>query len=114
MRPVAACVIALAALLAAQARGGLIRRLIAENLAGPPEQRVAARYEFDPDVAARRRAEFEELHGPRGERLVERLGLGEDGFSRERRLRQRARDLAPPAAATLAPPANATLATPAA
>lgn len=47
---------------------------------------------IDPDAGLRRRIEFESVNGRYSNKLVERLGLGEDGRTEERRARQRLRD----------------------
>lgn len=47
---------------------------------------------FDPDVALKRRRNFIELHGDKGDKLIERLGLGIDGNDQERLAKQRERD----------------------
>ncbi|GFG29828.1 hypothetical protein Cfor_02792 [Coptotermes formosanus] len=71
---------------------GVIRQLIQQNLAGLPENFKVVSWKFDPDVAYRRRAEFEDKHGVHGQKLIARLGQGEDGHQEERRLRQIERD----------------------
>lgn len=73
--------------------GGIIRQLIRENLAGSAENFQVVSWKFDPDVADRRSAEFERKHGVRGQKLIARLGQGEDGYQEERRLRQIERDV---------------------
>ncbi|KAK3932585.1 85 kDa surface antigen [Frankliniella fusca] len=80
---------------AAAAPRGLIYTLLRDNVAGAPVTHIKQSWPFDPHVALRRRAEFEQLHGYRGYALVERSGLGEDGRQEERRQQQRARDLVP-------------------
>lgn len=47
---------------------------------------------FDPDVGIRRSRQYQELNGHLGEKAIERLGLGIDGYDRERLAEQRARD----------------------
>ncbi|XP_049830519.1 uncharacterized protein LOC126272047 [Schistocerca gregaria] len=73
---------------------GLIQRLVRNNLAGAPENFRTQQWDFDPEVSDRRRTEFEARHGRMGERLVQRFGLGEDGFPELRLQQQLARDAA--------------------
>ncbi len=68
---------------------------VRENVAGAPLSHTPQAWSFDPNVALRRRAEFQQLHGYRGYALVERSGLGEDGFQEQRRQQLRARDSVP-------------------
>jgi hypothetical protein len=72
--------------------GGIIKQLIQENLAGPVVNFQVVSWKFDPDAADRRRVEFEQKHGVRGQKLIARLGYGEDGYHKERRLKQIERD----------------------
>jgi hypothetical protein len=71
---------------------GIIKQIIQQNLAGLPENFEVVSWKFDPDAAHRRRAEFEDKHGVYGQRLIARLGQGEDGHQEERRLKQIERD----------------------
>ena len=71
---------------------GIIRQIIQQNLAGAAENFQVVSWKFDPDIAYRRRAEFEEKHGVYGQKLIARLGQGEDGHHEERRLKQIERD----------------------
>lgn len=68
--------------------GGFIRT----NLIGHPVIHEKTSWIFDPDVAMKRRRQFIELHGDKGEKLIERLGLGIDGNDEERLEEQRKRD----------------------
>ncbi|XP_013168691.1 PREDICTED: uncharacterized protein LOC106118574 [Papilio xuthus] len=68
--------------------GGFIRT----NLIGHPVIHEEQSWIFDPDVAVRRSKQFIELNGDKGEKLIERLGLGIDGYDEERLKIQRARD----------------------
>ncbi|XP_068083566.1 uncharacterized protein [Anabrus simplex] len=72
---------------------GLIRTLIRDNLAGKPVNFQVQEWRFDPYVAERMRPEYEALNGIRGEELIERFGLGEDGYTEQRRELQRQRDI---------------------
>ena len=74
---------------------GIIYTLLRDNVAGAPVAHQKQVWSFDPTLSLRRRKEFEKLHGYRGELLVERAGLGEDGHQDERRLQQLARDSIP-------------------
>jgi hypothetical protein len=73
--------------------GGIIKRLIQDNLAGSAENFQVVSWKFDPDVADRRRVEFERKYGVHGRKLIARLGQGEDGYQEERRLRQIEKDV---------------------
>lgn len=70
----------------------IIRNLIQNNLVGAPVTHLKTEWDFDPDVALKRRELFQEANGFRGERLIERIGLGLDGRHNERQASQRARD----------------------
>lgn len=69
-----------------------LRSLIQNNIAGPPAIHQITEWNFDPDVAVKRRELFQQVHGFRGEKLIERLGLGVDGNHDARLAQQRARD----------------------
>ena len=71
---------------------GIIRQIIQQNLAGSPENFQVVSWRFDPDAAYRRSAEFEEKYGVHGQKLIARLGQGEDGHHEEHRLKQIQRD----------------------
>ncbi|PSN45595.1 hypothetical protein C0J52_15078, partial [Blattella germanica] len=51
-------------------KGGIIRQLIQDNLAGRPENFQVVSWKFDPDVAERRSVEFQDKFGVHGERLI--------------------------------------------
>lgn len=70
----------------------LILRLIQNNLVGAPVVHQVTEWEFDPDVAIQRRELFQKVNGFRGEKLIERIGLGTDGLHKERLAIQRERD----------------------
>lgn len=72
--------------------GSIIKQLIQENLAGPPGNFQVVSWKFDPDAADRRRVEFEQKYGVRGQKLIARLGQGFDGNHEERKLKQIERD----------------------
>lgn len=69
-----------------------LRSFIQNNIAGPPAIHQITEWNFDPDVAIKRRELFQQVHGFRGEKLIERLGLGVDGNHETRLVQQRARD----------------------
>ncbi|XP_045507063.1 uncharacterized protein LOC123703185 isoform X3 [Colias croceus] len=71
---------------------GPIGTFIQTNAIGFPVLHEHQTWIFDPDVGLRRRREFIELNGDKGEKLIERLGLGIDGYSEERLRQQRLRD----------------------
>lgn len=70
----------------------LILRLIQNNLLGGPVVHQVTEWDFDPEVAVRRREVFQDTNGFRGEKLIERIGLGVDGLHNERLAIQRERD----------------------
>lgn len=70
----------------------LVLRLIQNNLVGAPVVHEVTEWEFDPDVAVRRREIFQQVNGFRGEKLIERIGLGTDGLHNVRLALQRERD----------------------
>jgi len=70
----------------------IIRNLLQNNLVGAPVIHKVSTWDFDPDVSLKRREQFQELHGFRGEKLIERIGLGIDGKGAERLPAQQARD----------------------
>ncbi|CAH0715070.1 unnamed protein product, partial [Brenthis ino] len=71
---------------------GPIESFIQTNLVGFPVIHETRPWIFDPDISLRRRKQFIELHGDKGEKLIERLGLGIDGYADERLKLQRQRD----------------------
>ncbi|CAH2057824.1 unnamed protein product, partial [Iphiclides podalirius] len=89
---ISVCVCALLYRHAASEEVGPIGAFIRTNLVGHPVIHEEQRWVFDPDVALRRRKQFIELNGDKGERLIERLGLGIDGYDEERQQMQRERD----------------------
>lgn len=72
---------------------GIIKDLLQYNLAGHPVLHKDQSWPFDPDIGKRRSRQYQELNGIYGEKAIERLGLGIDGYDRERLEKQRARDL---------------------
>lgn len=71
---------------------GIIRDLLQYNLAGHPVLHKDQSWPFDPDVGKRRSRQYQDLNGIYGEKAIERLGLGIDGYDRERLEKQKARD----------------------
>ncbi|XP_054278492.1 uncharacterized protein LOC129005188 [Macrosteles quadrilineatus] len=63
---------------------------------GSPTYHAKQPWDFDPEVSKRRNPGYEALHGHHSERLIERLGLGEDGREEERRQQQAIRDIGVP------------------
>ncbi|KXJ83561.1 hypothetical protein RP20_CCG004526 [Aedes albopictus] len=70
----------------------LITEALQNNIAGIPLIHKTEEFDFDPEVSKKRRELYYEQHGYRGEKAIERLGLGIDGKHRERAAQQRARD----------------------
>ncbi|XP_057663911.1 uncharacterized protein LOC130898546 [Diorhabda carinulata] len=70
----------------------LVKDLVQFNVAGHPVLHKDQMWPFDPDVGIRRSRQYTELNGYLGEKAIERLGLGIDGFDRERLAAQRIRD----------------------
>lgn len=70
----------------------ILRTLIQDNLAGPTVIHQKTEWEFDPDIALKRRELFQRVNGFRGEKLIERLGLGVDGNHDARLAEQQKRD----------------------
>lgn len=70
----------------------IIRDLVQFNLAGPPLIHKDSTWNFDPDVGIRRSRQYQEINGKFGEKAIERLGLGIDGYDKERLVQQRFRD----------------------
>lgn len=71
---------------------GPVAGFIRTNLVGHPVIHDRKLWIFDPEVSLKRRKAFIELHGDKGEKLIERLGLGIDGRNEERLIVQRQRD----------------------
>ncbi|CAH0774714.1 unnamed protein product [Bemisia tabaci] len=67
-----------------------------DAIAGSNDYHKKQKWEFDPNVAARRRPEFEALHGHHSEILIEKFGLGKDGRMEQRRQEQAIRDIGVP------------------
>ncbi|XP_030754456.1 uncharacterized protein LOC115881189 [Sitophilus oryzae] len=70
----------------------LIKDVIQFNIAGHPVLHKSVDWPFDPDIAVRRSRQYQELNGYLGEKAIERLGLGIDGYDRERLAQQQQRD----------------------
>ncbi|XP_055610339.1 uncharacterized protein LOC129757220 [Uranotaenia lowii] len=70
----------------------LFTDLLQNNIAGVPLIHKTEEFDFDPEVSQKRRELYYEQHGFRGEKAIERLGLGIDGKHRERLEHQRQRD----------------------
>lgn len=70
----------------------IITNLIQNNLVGGPVVHQVTQWEFDPDVAVKRRELFQRANGFRGEKLIERIGLGVDGLHNVRLQIQQERD----------------------
>ncbi|CAH0551723.1 unnamed protein product [Brassicogethes aeneus] len=70
----------------------IVRELVQFNLAGHPILHKTVEWPFDPEIGVRRSRQYQELNGRLGEKAIERLGLGIDGYDRERLAEQRARD----------------------
>lgn len=70
----------------------IIQNLIQNNLLGAPVVHQITKWDFDPEVAIKRREVFQHVNGFRGEKLIERMGIGIDGNHNERLEKQRARD----------------------
>ncbi|KAG6463659.1 uncharacterized protein LOC115452508 [Manduca sexta] len=75
-----------------QITSGIVSDFVRTNLIGYPLIHEPKTWIFDPDVALKRRKQFVDLHGDKGEKLIERLGLGIDGNYEERLAEQRKRD----------------------
>jgi hypothetical protein len=70
----------------------LVRDFVQYNVGGIPLTHQTQTYDFDPDIALKRREQFVELNGDKSEKLIERIGLGVDGKQQERLAAQQARD----------------------
>jgi hypothetical protein len=70
----------------------VVKDLIQFNLAGHPVLHKESTWDFDPEVGARRSRQYQEINGRLGEKAIERLGLGIDGYDKERLIQQRIRD----------------------
>lgn len=70
----------------------ILQTLIQNNVVGPPVIHQITKWDFDPNDGVKRRELFQRVHGFRGEKLVERLGLGVDGHHAARLAQQQARD----------------------
>ncbi|XP_053686927.1 uncharacterized protein LOC128736468 [Sabethes cyaneus] len=70
----------------------LFTELLQNNVAGIPLIHKTEEFDFDPEVSKKRRELYYEQHGYRGEKAIQRVGLGIDGRHRERLEYQRQRD----------------------
>lgn len=70
-----------------------VKDLLQYNVFGIPVLHKKQEWTFDPDEGPRRSRQYQELNGRFGEKAIERLGLGVDGFEQERRIQQKQRDL---------------------
>ncbi|XP_058459950.1 uncharacterized protein LOC131435773 isoform X2 [Malaya genurostris] len=66
--------------------------LLQNNIAGIPLIHKTEEFDFDPEISKKRRELYYEQHGYRGEKAIERVGLGIDGKHRERLEHQKQRD----------------------
>lgn len=87
-----ACIFSLKSISGTEDPISLIIRLIQNNLVGGPLVHQVSEWDFDPDVALKRRELYEHVNGYRGEKLIERIGLGTDGLHNVRLAIQRERD----------------------
>ncbi|XP_045762968.1 uncharacterized protein LOC123865780 [Maniola jurtina] len=71
---------------------GPIATFIRTNIVGFPVLHESQKWVFDPDIALKRRKEFIQVNGDKGEKLIEKLGLGIDDRKEERLKSQRERD----------------------
>ncbi|XP_066157761.1 uncharacterized protein [Euwallacea fornicatus] len=71
---------------------GLIKELVQFNLVGHPVLHKSVEWPFDPEVGVKRSKQYQEVNGRLGEKAIERLGLGIDGYEQERLANQIARD----------------------
>ncbi|XP_030749146.1 uncharacterized protein LOC115877140 [Sitophilus oryzae] len=62
------------------------------NIAGHPVLHKSVEWLFDPDIGIRRSRQYQEKNGYLGEKAIEKLGLGIDGYDRERLAQQQQRD----------------------
>ncbi|KAF5272535.1 hypothetical protein FQA39_LY07859 [Lamprigera yunnana] len=62
------------------------------NALGHPILHQDVEYPFDPNLGKRRARIYQQINGIHGEKAIERLGLGIDGFEYERLIQQRERD----------------------
>ncbi|CAF4942371.1 unnamed protein product [Pieris macdunnoughi] len=92
MRAISICLLLLYYQQVLSAPAGPIGTFLQTNAIGFPVIHDAQTWIFDPDVAQRRRKQFIELNGDKGEKLIERFGLGIDGYEDERLRQQRIRD----------------------
>ncbi|XP_075167723.1 uncharacterized protein LOC142239852 [Haematobia irritans] len=70
----------------------IISDLLSNNVAGAPVLHERTEWTFDPESAKNARALFYETNGFRGEKFIERIGVGEDGKQDVRRAEQQQRD----------------------
>ncbi|XP_058828300.1 uncharacterized protein LOC131688153 [Topomyia yanbarensis] len=70
----------------------LFTELLQNNVAGIPLIHKTEEFDFDPEISKKRRELYYEQHGYRGEKAIQRVGLGIDGKHRERMEHQRLRD----------------------
>ncbi|CAH1711973.1 unnamed protein product [Chironomus riparius] len=70
----------------------LVRDILQWNVAGLPLIHQKTEWDFDPEVAQKRREQFYEIHGYRAAKYLERIGQGIDGRHREREHEQAIRD----------------------
>ncbi|XP_017779696.1 PREDICTED: uncharacterized protein LOC108564983 [Nicrophorus vespilloides] len=71
----------------------VVRDLLQVNVFGLPVLHKEVSWPFDPEVGVRRSRQYQAINGFHGEKAIERLGLGIDGYDRERLAQQRARDV---------------------
>ncbi|XP_022908552.1 uncharacterized protein [Onthophagus taurus] len=70
----------------------LVKDLVQFNVFGHPFLHKDSKWDFDPEAGHRRSRQYQEINGYHGEKAIERLGLGIDGYDLERLEKQRERD----------------------
>lgn len=70
----------------------VLTETIQNNVAGEPLTHEKTEWDFDPEIAYKRRALFYEVNGYRASKFIERIGVGLDGKQEERRAAQAVRD----------------------
>lgn len=70
----------------------IITGLIQKNVLGLPMLHENQNWPFDPEAGARNAVEYQKTNGVLGEKLIERIGLGNDGQQERRLQEQRKRD----------------------
>lgn len=77
------------------AHSGNVIPVLIESVIGSTTLHGTQKWRFDPNEGSRLNPDFEREHGHKSNILIEKLGLGRDGYQQERKAQQILRDSIP-------------------